>query len=526
MTPDAEESAPRSGGGLPWPWALAAFAGALLVAGWLYAPGVERLVHIWTHSQTYAHGMVILPISLFLVWTRRHALVGLTPRPSYLGALALLVLGGVWFLGRAADVTTVQTFVVVALMPALVLALLGRRVSRALLFPLAYLFFAWPVGNSLVPVLQDFTAWISVWLLRLSGIPTFSEGYYISIPAGDFVVAEVCSGIRYLIASVALGLVYAYLVYRSLWRRLAFVALSIIVPIVANGLRAYGIILIAHWTDMERAVGVDHLIYGWLFFGFVMFLLFWTGTYFREDQAPLGARVAGSGSAPEPEGGTPSSRRPAASVLPVLFAAAALLLAPGAEAWMDRRMAAQGGDARPVAPQVSGWQGPRSLDEPAWAPRWAEPDTRVQVGYAGPPGEVAWQVYHYLHDQPGTDLIRYDNRIGAGRQWRQVHQGVRSVSPPEGAGYRVRETVLRGRDGRDRLVWHWYQVAGRTTVRPIEVKLLEAWARLTGHLEGSLLVTVSTGFRDDPDEAREALAAFLLQAPRRVAVETGGGTDG
>ncbi|MFP4080925.1 MAG: exosortase C-terminal domain/associated protein EpsI, partial [Ectothiorhodospira sp.] len=137
-----------------------------------------------------------------------------------------------------------------------------------------------------------------------------------------------------------------------------------------------------------------------------------------------------------------------------------------------------------------------------------------------------WQVYHYLHDQPGTDLIRYDNRIGAGRQWRQVHRGVRSVSPPEGAGYRVRETVLRGRDGRDQLVWHWYQVAGRTTVRPIEVKLLEAWARLTGHLEGSLLVTVSTGFRDDPDEAREALAAFLLQAPRRVAVETGGGTDG
>ncbi|SFM23910.1 exosortase A [Ectothiorhodospira mobilis] len=520
MNPDTVASAPRRGTGLPWPWALAGFATALLVAVGLYWPGVERLVHIWTHSQTYAHGMVIFPISLFLVWTRRQDLARLLPEPSLLGALGILLLGGVWFLGRAADITTVQTFVVVALVPALVLALLGRRVTRVLLFPLAYLFFAWPVGNFLVPVLQDFTAWISVALLRLSGIPTFSEGHYISIPAGDFVVAEVCSGIRYLIASVALGLVYAYLVYRSLWRRLAFVGLSIVVPILANGLRAYGIILIAHWTGMEHAVGVDHLIYGWLFFGFVMFLLFWIGAFFREDHLPLATPGRGSSA------GAPAVRGPALGILPVLAAAAvALVLAPAGEAWMDWRMIASDGDARPVAPQVAGWQGPLPLQDPAWTPAWAEPDGRIQAAYAGDGGEVAWQVYHYRYDRSGTDLIRYDNRIQDGRQWRRIQQDIRSVSLTGGARHQVRETFLRGREGEDRLVWHWYQVAGRTTVRPVEVKLLEAWARLTGHEEGSLLVTVSTGFRAGPEEARKTLAGFLRQAPRRVAVETGNGAD-
>ena len=523
MNPDAVASPPRTGTGMPWPWALAGLTTALLVAAWLYWPGVERLVHIWTHSQTYAHGMIIFPISLFLVWTRRHALARLLPEPSLLGALGILILGGVWFLGRTADITTVQTFVVVAMVPALVLALLGRRVSRVLLFPLAYLFFAWPVGNFLVPVLQDFTAWISVALLRLSGIPTFSEGYYISIPAGDFVVAEVCSGIRYLIASVALGLVYAYLVYRSLWRRLAFVALSIVVPILANGLRAYGIILIAHWTDMEHAVGVDHLIYGWLFFGFVMFLLFWIGAFFREDDLPL--ILAGRGEGPGT--GAPLVQRPLVQLLPVLAAVAmALILAPAGEAWMDRRMVATGGDARPVAPQVAGWQGPLPLMDPAWSPAWAEPDSRIQAAYAGDGGEVAWLAYHYHHDRSGTDLIHYDNRIQDGQEWRRIQRHTRSVALPDGGQQDVRESLLRDREGGNRLVWYWYQVAGRTTVRPVEVKLLEAWARLTGHQEGSLLVTVSTAFRSTPDEARQTLAGFLGGAPRRVAVETSGGGDG
>ncbi len=71
--------------------------------------------------------------------------------------------------------------------------------------------------------------------------------------------------------------------YRSLARRIAFVALSLIVPIFANGIRAYLIVMTGHLSDMSLAVGVDHLIYGWIFFGFVMMLLFWIGSIWRED---------------------------------------------------------------------------------------------------------------------------------------------------------------------------------------------------------------------------------------------------
>src|SRR5699024_5572254 len=79
-----------------------------------------------------------------------------------------------------------------------------------------------------------------------------------------------------------LGTLYAYITYHSYWRRAMFIVASIIAPIIANGLRAYGIIMLAYLSSMKLAVGIDHIIYGWIFFGIVMFLLFWIGSFWRE----------------------------------------------------------------------------------------------------------------------------------------------------------------------------------------------------------------------------------------------------
>ena len=75
---------------------------------------------------------------------------------------------------------------------------------------------------------------------------------------------------RYLIASLVVGTLFAYLNYTTMWRRIAFVGVSIVVPIVANWLRAYMIVMLGYLSDNRIAIGVDHIIYGWLFFGLVM----------------------------------------------------------------------------------------------------------------------------------------------------------------------------------------------------------------------------------------------------------------
>src|SRR6185369_4407333 len=101
------------------------------------------------------------------------------------------------------------------------------------------------------------------------------------------------------IASITVGALFAYLSYQKPWKRILFVVLSVIVPIIANGMRAYMIVMIAHLSDMKLALGIDHLIYGWLFFGIVMLLLFWIGSFWRDpepaDSPQSTTRSAGPG---------------------------------------------------------------------------------------------------------------------------------------------------------------------------------------------------------------------------------------
>lgn len=244
----------------------------------------ESIVSTWIRSETYAHGFLIFPFSFYMIWKKRASLYDLTHYPEFKWLMVLSLLGFGWLLGSLSSVLVVKQFALVSMIPIVVCALMGFRFAWSIAFPLAYLFFAIPVGESLIPPLIDFTADFTVGALQLTGIPVYREGSFFSIPSGNWSVVEACSGLRYLIASVTLGTLYAYLTYTRWLKRLIFIIFAIIVPIIANGLRAYLIVITGHLSDMKLAVGVDHLICGWVFFGLVMLLLFWIGSFWREDQ--------------------------------------------------------------------------------------------------------------------------------------------------------------------------------------------------------------------------------------------------
>lgn len=265
-----------------WRHVLAALGLCLCVLIVLYWPTLISMATIWFRSGTFAHGVLIVPVSLFLVWRKRRELRELTPAPDPVGVLLLAVLCVCWVATTSVNVLVGEQLSVMLMVPALVLTLCGAPAARAILFPLAFLIFAVPMGEGLVPILQDFTAIFTTQALAYAGIPVYLEGRFLSIPTGNFEVAETCSGIRYLIASVTFSCLYGYLSYRAYWRRVVFVGVAIVVAIVANGLRASGIVLLAHFSDMRIAVGTDHLIHGWLFFGVVIALLLVVGRALRE----------------------------------------------------------------------------------------------------------------------------------------------------------------------------------------------------------------------------------------------------
>ncbi len=268
-----------------WRPALTIAALSALALILVYAGTYWSMVSIWWRSDTFAHGFFILPISLYLVWTEKEELRELKPMPDWKGIVAVAALGFGWLLARLANVLVVEQYLAVASLIAVLYTVLGPTVSRRIAFPLGFLLFAVPIGEALIPTLIDHTTAFVVWALQLAGIPVLRNGNVLTLPNGVWSVVEACSGLRYLIACITIGLPFAYLMYSSWKRRAAFVALSVVVPIVANWVRAFMIIWLGYVSDMRLAKGVDHLIYGWVLYAVIMFLLLWVGSLFRDDMS-------------------------------------------------------------------------------------------------------------------------------------------------------------------------------------------------------------------------------------------------
>jgi exosortase A len=266
-------------------WLVAAAALAFALA-WIlfgYWRTGAAMVGIWARSDTFAHGFLVAPISAWLIWRARASLLEVAPRPSWWVLVPLAAAGAGWLMGELGTVNAVSQFAFVAMLVLAVPAVIGTRAARRIAFPLAFLFFAVPAGEFMMPQLMEWTADFTVMALKLTGIPVYREGQNFHIPSGNWSVVEACSGVRYLIASVVIGTLYAYLTYRSMQRRAVFIAFSVLVPVLANWARAYMIVMIGHLSSNKLAVGVDHLIYGWLFFGVVITLMFWIGARWRDD---------------------------------------------------------------------------------------------------------------------------------------------------------------------------------------------------------------------------------------------------
>ena len=276
MPPEAALSPPRSlSAPVPEVWRLPLMRLSLAWIG-LFAlawSAWSEMARQWWDASTYNHILLVPPILAWLVRQRWPELVKLAPQAWWPGLL--LLAGGLlgWLAGTAAGINTVSQLGAVVMLQAAVAVLLGPRIVAGLLFPLAYMFFLVPFGDELVPALQAITAKLAVALTHASGVPAVIDGVFIDTPAGLFEVAEACSGVKFLVAMVALGTLVAHMCFASWKRRAAFMAAAVVVPVFANGVRAWGTIYIAQSQGIEFAAGFDHIVYGWIFFALVMALV-------------------------------------------------------------------------------------------------------------------------------------------------------------------------------------------------------------------------------------------------------------
>lgn len=460
------------------------------------------MVAIWIRSETYAHGFVILPISLWLAWRMRDRFAGLSVQPEPRALALVLAAGLVWLLANLVDVLVMQQLAIVAALVSGVWAIGGTAVVRCYAFPLGFLFLAVPMGEPLIPPLMMFTADTTEFLVRASGVPIYREGMYLYLPTGTWSVIEACSGVRYLIASLTLGLCYAHLTYKSLWRKIAFMAVAIILPILANSVRAYVLVMGGHLSDMQYLVGADHLVFGWVFFGAVMVLMFWIGSFWEQNEQ-----------APNPDAqSTTAQPKPTSKSLIVITGLAIL----GAGFWSAAGFAVNRNDspietlALTAAEAGDSWETVDGNDW-EWRPAQQGADRELDQVYSSiaEPALVGLHLRQYLQQRQDVELVNNQQALRPDRKaWRVVVQQRVGVELGQDQLVQVDEARVVSAS-QNLLIWSWYHIDGRNTANPYLVKILEAKQQiLEGHRRGTR-VFLATPFGEDTDQAQKVLQNFI-----------------
>lgn len=474
-----------------WRSSLGRLAIAWTILIVLFLPDWANMVSKWSDDATFNHCFMLVPIIAALVWMRRRELAQLTPvgwKPGliWLGGAAL-----VWFLGALSDVTLFRHAGIVGMLQGAVLTLLGPQVSRGLMFPLFYMIFLVPFGSELVPSLQRLTAQIMMPLLSISGVPAMLDGIFITAPSGYFRVAEACAGANFLIAMIALGALISNLCFTSWRSRIIFMIACVVVPIIANGLRAWGTIMIAEHFGIQYAHGSTHIIYGWIVFAVVMLLL--VGGAWRWFDRAIDDPAFDPASLLKPKG------KPASNgLLGIVFAVPALVLG-----WtlLSEQAGARELPNAVAMPDIPGWTRAKATG-PTWSPRFDGADHYMIGTYRNAHNEyVDLAIVLYGQQAQGREVAGY----GQGAANESLHWSwVGNVAGgPDG----VRAERLVGPDKLARIAWTTLVVGGDSMTNGAAVKLQTLKTRLLMGDRRAGAVVVSTMDIANQD-ANRALVEF------------------
>lgn len=473
--------------------ALGVAAAAILALFWRDA---ADMVGIWWNSSTYNHCILIPPLVAWLAWQRREELAQLTPK-IWLPGLLLVAAGAFgWLLGYAGGISLARHAGFVLMLQGAAITILGKAVSRALAFPIFFALFAIPFGDEFVPFMQTVTAELAMGLLNMFGVPAHLEGVFITTPVGYFEVAEACAGVKFLVAMAALGALVANVCFRSWKRRILFLAACAIVPVLANGVRAFATIYIAEGSGVEFASGMDHVIYGGFFFAVVIALIM--GVAWRFFDRKVGdpwfdpRRLQPAGIAPDPE---PRIWRGAGLV--VTLAAAPMLWASA--------IAATGHSEAPTTlamPAVQGWERSPTVSGRPWAPHFAGADRLETAHYRDAAGrEVTLVIAWFAAQDEQRKLTGFgQGAVAPGSDWAWTAD---APAPSDGRAERLAS------HGESREVVSFYRVGNSLTGSAARVKLETMKVRLIGGPQRAVALLVSAGPQAGGSSQREAIDAFL-----------------
>ncbi|MFV2004596.1 MAG: exosortase A [Gammaproteobacteria bacterium] len=499
-----------------WRRAVILLAALLVLVVVFYQQTVFYLLGLWNQLSAgdYGHGYLVLAISGYLIFYNRHRLSALSPEPEYRAIPAVIFASVLWMLAALVDIAVLQVLALLLLLLSIVWASLGNQVTRMLVFPVLYIGFALPFWYPLSPLLQAITADTVFWAIRVLDVPAYRIENTIVLPAGRLSIEESCSGLRYLLASLTLGTLYAYLNYATLAARLAIVLVFAATAVLANILRVFIVVYLGYTSDMQHPLVYDHLNLGWYLFAGLIFVLLIVETLLQRKftSHEISKEISKNRQAASEQGPSPVSHDGFRSIAVTLIVAFLIVAAPLGVYGVNNPSRSANSDVAITFPadvsnRGAGNWSVATVAEDGWQLDYHGATVYRSTFKDNNNRQVHLYLGLYTAQRQGEELINELNRISDNKAWRLKYKRAILYNAGE---RKVFEQLLESSDGSQRLVWYWYSVAGHNTVNKYQAKGLQVLGLLQGNRRASV-VAIASKLDAGAEDTRKTLKRFVTE---------------
>jgi exosortase D (VPLPA-CTERM-specific) len=481
-----------------------------------FAPFFFEVFNLANLAPDTGYGVIIPPISLFLIWRQREQLRGMPMAGSWYGLILIAAGLALRAIGAFATMSTVVRYGFLLVLYGLVLSLTGPRLFRKLWTPLAMLIFVIPLPmyftGMLTLDLQLLSSTIGVWVIRAAGISVYLEGNVVDLGTMQLEVAEACSGLRYLFPLMVLALLLAYLYRGSMWKRTLIFLSSIPITVLMNSLRIGVIGITVEYWGRRMAEGVLHEFEGWFVFMLSMagvlliaFLLTKVGR-----RSSLAEAFDFSGPLPVSAGGAKvAAGSPVKIGIPRSFVVGTAIVTAAAVAGLTMP---QRPDAVVIRHQftefpmqLGNWSGQRGVLDKIYLDALELTDYIV-ADYIRPGAGAQVNFYSAFYaTQQGTNRIHSPRNCIPGGGWEIVNMAQRQISLGDADRRLSVNRVMIALGDQKELVYYWYRERGRSMTNENVVKWYLFWDALRrNRTDGALVRLVAPVTRSVTETAADS----------------------
>ncbi len=477
----------------------------------LYQP-VYGVMWQWWQRDDYNHCMFVPMIVLYLIWEKRTELGRLPSCRSWLGAVPLFLGIACYWLGELGGEFYVIYLSSWLVMFGATLIYLGWRKLKVILFPLVFLIAMFPfpnfINNNLTFKLKLVSSQLGVQMLQLYGLSAYREGNVIDLGFTQLQVVDACSGLRYFLPLIVLGIILAYFFKAPWWKRLLLVLAAVPVSIITNSLRIASVGVLYQYMGAKAAEGFFHDFSGWLIFmaSLAMLLLFMVllkrlPGKLKTDEPT--ASPAASGSTPAKPVGKSFSY---ALVVPVLLLASTIAVSAKVD---FREKVPLKATFASFPEQMAEWRGSRQVMEKIYIDELGLSDY-VILDYRNTAGRQINFYTAYNASQSKGKSTHSPMSCLPGNGWEFKESTKIAIPLANGATLTVNRAMVE-KNAERQLTYYWFPQRGRVLHNLFELKLYAFWDALTKQRTDGALVRIMTplAVSESAKDADARLAAFV-----------------